>query len=170
MVILPFLKAGAEYLDREWLWALGILCVMPFVHWAWFVTWRVKKASIWAVRIVPLFFALAVSGLPIAFLDSTLNAFGLGMMRNVDLVLTARGCEIVHAAWPERVCAPDHRGAADAYRLENVEVLTRIGEHYFVAAPGALDDETLPRFPIPAGEVLSWRRHPLSKSVGESSK
>lgn len=170
MVILPFLKAGAEYLDREWLLVLGILCVMPLFHWAWFVTWRVKKTTVWAFRVVPLLFVLTASGLPIVFLDSTMNAFGLGMLRNIDLVLTPRGCEIAHAAWPERACAPDHRGSAEAYRLENIEVLTRIGGHYFIAAPGALDDKRLPRFPIPADEVLSWRRRPPAESADAKSK
>lgn len=143
---------------------------MPFFHWMWFVTWRVKKPAIWLFRIVPFFFALIISGLPVVFLDATMNNFGLGMMRNIDLVLTPRGCEIAHAAWPERVCAPDHRGSAEAYRLENIEVLTRIGGHYFIAAPGALDDETLPRFPIPADEVLSWRRHPPSEPAATQAK
>jgi hypothetical protein len=96
--------------------------------------------------------------LPTIF-DGALNAFGLGMMGRVDLVLSPRGCDIVHAAWPTRACTPDARGRA-VQRLENVEVLTGIGSHFYVAVRGGNEDDALPRVMIPASEVLSCHRAP----------
>ncbi len=148
------------------------LAFAPLLHYMWHATHRhtriTTEKKIAKLLPIPMFFAYTV--MPLSIIDRALDTFGLGMMPNVDVVLTARGCEIVHAAWPERVCTPDHRGAAEAYRLENIEVLTRIGGHYFVAAPGALDDKALPRFPIPADEVLSWRRRPPVKPADEKAK
>lgn len=94
------------------------------------------------------------SGLPVLLVDATANTLGLGMMRHVDLVLTTRGCDIVHAGWPERVCAPDHRDGVEMGVLDDVEVLTRIGSQYYIAPPGGIADPRLPRLAIPASEVL----------------
>jgi hypothetical protein len=141
--------------------AAGLLYV-PLLHFVWYRTHRpVSGSSIRPfVRWVPALVVVVYTGLPFLIVDRGMNAFGLGMIPRVDVVLTARGCDIAHAAWPQRACAPQRRDGLDAYRLENVEVLTRIGAHYYVGAPGAMRNDALVRFPIPSDEVLSWRRRP----------
>lgn len=156
--VLPFFVVDGELRAVDTLMAVLALLFVPFVHWMLYATYRIVSMQGMWVRGAMLGLVLLYSGAPLAILDGGLNAFGLGMMRRVDLVLTGRGCEIVHAAWPERVCTPDHRGEAGVYRLENVEVLTRIGAHVYVAVPGGIDDDRLPRATIPADEVLSWHR------------
>ena len=47
---------------------------------------------------------------------------------------------------------------AQVYRLERVDVLTRIGAEYVIAPPGGIDDRTLPRATLPADEVLALIR------------
>jgi hypothetical protein len=91
------------------------------------------------------------------------------MMRRVDPVLSPRGCDIVQAAWPMRACMPDARSGAGARRLENVDVLTRIGSHFYVAVPGGMEDDRLPRAMIPAAEVLSWHRAPKPDASAPAS-
>ncbi len=146
---------------------------IPMLHFTMYRTHRGKtEVPRPVIAIMPIMMFLIYSVLPLAIVDRALDTFGLGMMPNVDLVLTARGCEIVHAAWPERICSPDHREKAETYRLDNIEVLTRIGTHYYIGAPGAMaamDDNTLPRFPIPADEVLSWRRNPPTKDTEKTA-
>lgn len=156
---------------RGFFLAISLLFV-PLLHFIWHATDRHERITTdkKLAKLLPIFMFITYSVLPLSIIDRAIDTFGLGMMRNIDLVLTPRGCEIAHAAWPECACAPDHRGSAEAYRLENIEVLTRIGGHYFIAAPGALDDKRLPRFPIPADEVLSWRRRPPAESADAKSK
>lgn len=158
IAVLPFFAVDGELRVRHALMASLALLLVPFVHWMLYATYRIASVQGWWVKGAMIGLVLCYSGAPLAILDGGLNAFGLGMMRRVDLVLTGRGCEIVHAAWPERLCTPDHRGEAGAYRLENVEVLTRIGAHVYVAVPGGIDDDRLPRATIPADEVLTWHR------------
>ena len=110
------------------------------------------------VRLAVLGAVALYSGLPFLLVDATANTLGLGMMRHVDLVLTTRGCDIVHAGWPERVCAPDHREGVEMGVLDDVEVLTRIGSQYYLAPPGGIDDAHLPRITVPASEVLGMVR------------
>lgn len=158
IAVLPFFFVDGEFRIGHKVMATMALLFVPYAHWTLYASYRLVSARAnWAKGIM-LGLVLFYSGAPLAILDGGLNAFGLGMMRRVDLVLTGRGCEIVHAAWPERLCTPDHRGEAGAYRLENVEVLTRIGAHVYVTVPGGIDDDRLPRATIPADEVLSWHR------------
>lgn len=170
MVLLPFLSMQASYLEsRSFYFALALLLV-PFLHWLWFVTLRANKPVLWLIKTSLIVMILLFTGLPKAATDVAMNTFGLGMLPHVNLVLTARGCDIAQAAWPQGACVPQRKQGVEAYRLENVEVLTRIGAHVYVGAPGAMNDESLPRFPIPSGEVLSWRRMPPPKAGAKQDK
>jgi hypothetical protein len=170
MVLLPFMLMQSNYLQsRSFYFALALLLV-PFLHWFWFVTLRANKPVLWPIKTGLIVVILLCAGLPKAATDVAMNTFGLGMLPHVNLVLTARGCDIAQAAWPQGVCVPQRKQGVAAYRLENVEVLTRIGAHVYVGAPGAMNDESLPRFPIPSGEVLSWRRMPPPKAGADQAK
>lgn len=163
VAVLPFFLVDGELRFVKTLMAVMAvlaLLLVPFVHWMLYATYRIASMQgVW-VRGGMLGLVLFYSGAPPVILDGGLNAFGLGMMRRVDLVLSPRGCDIVHAAWPTRACTPNSGGGAGAQRLENVEVLTRIGSHFYVAVPGGMEDDRLPRAMIPATEVLSWHRAP----------
>lgn len=139
---------------RFWISAISVLLGIPFAHWLWYATLRAPKQKMMAPRLVLVGGVMLYSGLPVLLVDATANTLGLGMMRHVDLVLTTRGCDIVHAGWPERVCAPDHRDGVEMGVLDDVEVLTRIGSQYYIAPPGGIADPRLPRLAIPASEVL----------------
>lgn len=143
-----------------WLWGVAI-CVpslTAFAHWIWYVVLRVDQQKTLNVRLVLIGGVMLYSGLPLLLVDATANTLGLGMMRHVDLVLTTRGCDIVHAGWPERVCTPDHREGVEMGVLDDVEVLTRIGSQYYLAPPGGIEDAHLPRITVPASEVLGMVR------------
>lgn len=143
-----------------WLWgvAISVPSLTAFAHWIWYVVLRVDQQKTLNVRLVLVGGVMLYSGLPLLLVDATANTLGLGMMRHVDLVLTTRGCDIVHAGWPERVCAPDHREGVEMGVLDDVEVLTRIGSQYYLAPPGGIDDPHLPRITVPASEVLGMVR------------
>lgn len=162
IVLFPFLATGYDFLSKQWLMPLASVLMLPFLHWSWFVTWRVDWREVWRLRVFTLALFLLISGLPLLMIDAAMHTFSLGMLRDVDLVLTARGCDIVHAAWPERACQADHRGQSEAYRLERVDVLTRIGSDYYIAPAGGIDDDDLRRFAIPSEEVMSWVQPPKS--------
>lgn len=143
-----------------WFWVsvISVPLMTPFVHWIWYISIRMPMKHVIVPRWVMVGGLLLYSGLPFLLVDATANTLGLGMMRHVDLVLTTRGCDIVHAGWPERVCAPDHREGVEMGVLDDVEVLTRIGSQYYLAPPGGIDDPHLPRITVPASEVLGMVR------------
>jgi hypothetical protein len=141
-----------------WLAAVVVPFAIPFVHWIWYVSLRIPLLKTMGLRSALIAGVMLYSGLPLLLVDATANTLGLGMMRHVDLVLTARGCDIVHAGWPERVCTPDHREGVEMGVLDDVEVLTRIGSQYYLAPPGGIDDPHLPRITVPASEVLGMVR------------
>lgn len=143
---------------RLWGVAISVPFLTAFAHWTWYAVLRVDHRKTMNVRLAVLGAVALYSGLPFLLVDATANTLGLGMMRHVDLVLTTRGCDIVHAGWPERVCAPDHREGVEMGVLDDVEVLTRIGSQYYLAPPGGIDDAHLPRITVPASEVLGMVR------------
>ena len=141
-----------------WTSAVSVPIMTPFVHWLWYTSMRLQNRKFMVPRFAAVVVVMVYSGFPFLLVDATANTFGLGMMRHVDLVLTTRGCDIVHAGWPERVCAPDHREGVEMGVLDDVEVLTRIGSQYYLAPPGGIDDAHLPRITVPASEVLGMVR------------
>ena len=161
----PFLlflfgKVDGFHGGGAWFWMSGVSVpiMTPLAHWGWYLSMRAPKRKVTTLRFVLVGVVMLYSGLPFLLVDATANTLGLGMMRHVDLVLTTRGCDIVHAGWPERVCAPDHREGVDIGVLDDVEVLTRIGSQYYLAPPGGIDDADLPRITVPASEVLGMVR------------
>jgi hypothetical protein len=169
IAVLPFYVVDGELRAVNTLMAVLALLFLPFVHWMLYATYRIVSMQGMWVRGAMLGLVLFYSGAPLTILDGALNAFGLGMMRRVDLVLSPRGCDIVHAAWPTRACTSGSRGGAGAHRLDNVEVLTRIGSHFYVTLPGGMADDRLPRAMIPATEVLSWHRAPKPDASASAS-
>lgn len=141
-----------------WLATVVVPFAIPFVHWVWYVSLRIPLLRTMGLQSALIAGVMLYSGLPVLLVDATANTLGLGMMRHVDLVLTTRGCDIVHAGWPERVCTPDHREGVEMGVLDDVEVLTRIGSQYYLAPPGGIDDAHLPRITVPASEVLGMVR------------
>lgn len=139
------------------------LFIVPMVHWLWYVTMRGVPARVNVVRVASVIFVLAYAGLATPLLDGAASNYGFGMMRKIDLVLSARGCAIVKEALPGEACEPvPAKGDDDrrVYRLRDVDVLTRIGASYVIAPAGGIDDRSLPRLALPAGEV-----HALVRSI-----
>lgn len=155
-LLILFSKVDGFKGSGMWLWgvAVSVPLLTAFAHWIWYVAMRAEQAKTMNVRLAVLGAVAVYSGLPFLLVDATANTLGLGMMRHVDLVLTTRGCDIVHAGWPERVCVPDHREEVEMGLLDDVEVLTRIGSQFYIAPPGGIDDPHLPRLTVPASEVL----------------
>lgn len=144
---------------------LGFLSLFwaPWLHWLWYATLRKQGQLITEIRVVSIGGALFFAGLAQPLLDGAASNYGFGMMRKVDLVLSARGCAIVKEALPGQACVPaPAKGDDDSrvYRLRGVDVLTRIGASVVIAPAGGIDDRTLPRLALPADEV-----HALVRSI-----
>lgn len=161
----PFLlflfgKVDGFHGGGTWFWmsVVSVPIMVPLAHWGWYLSMRAPTRKVTALRVVLVGVVMLYAGLPFLLVDATANTLGLGMMRHVDLVLTTRGCDIVHAGWPERVCTPDHREGVEMGVLDDVEVLTRIGSQYYLAPPGGIEDAHLPRITVPASEVLGMVR------------
>ncbi|MBL8261911.1 MAG: hypothetical protein JNM58_05745 [Xanthomonadaceae bacterium] len=140
-----------------------VLLLVPFAHWVWYASMRATGPGVIKVRVVILVMMLAYTGLTPSLLDGAASTYGFGMMRKVDLVLSARGCAIVKEALPGQACEPSPAKGDDdrrVYRLRGVDVLTRIGASYVIAPAGGIDDRKLPRLALPAGEV-----HALVRSM-----
>jgi len=155
-LLILFTKVGgfSDVGPSFWISAISVSVLTPFVHWVWYMSLRAPMQKVILPRVVLVGGLMLYSGLPVLLVDATANILGLGMMRHVDLVLTTRGCDIVHAGWSERVCVQDHREGVEMGVLDDVEVLTRIGSQYYIAPPGGIADPKLPRLAIPASEVL----------------
>jgi hypothetical protein len=142
-----------------WGWvfsALVALLLVPCMHWLWYATLRGRGVIVAEVRVISSVAVLLYAGLASPLIDGAASAYGFGMLRKVDLILSARGCAIVQEALPGQVCAPAPApGDPDTrvYRLRGVDVLTRIGADHVIAPAGGIDDRTLPRVTLPAGEV-----------------
>jgi len=174
--MLMVFEALPQSLSGWLLFALLALFLLPWTHWIWYATVRAPKAVGFKVRVVTSVFVLAYAGVWQPLLDGAASTFGFGMMRGADLVLTERGCAIVQATLPVQRCAavapspspapavagggarPVSTVEAPLYRLNDVNVLTRIGAEYVIAPPGGIDDRTQPRVTLPAGEVLALVR------------
>ena len=128
------------------------------LHWLSYVTLRAPATTRGRFLGFGCLMILAYAQLPMSIADNAVERFGLGNMRNVVLITTRQGCAIAQAAWPQLTCSPAKAKDAHAYRLENVDLLTRIGPQFLVTPPGGLADRSLPRFTLPADQVLSWSR------------
>lgn len=159
-LLILFTKVDGFGSTGTWFWiaAIALPLMVPIAHWLWYVSLRLPAQRVMIPRIVFVIVVMVYSGLPVLLVDATVNTLGLGMMKHVDLVLTTRGCDFVHAGWPERVCTPDHREGVEMGTLDDVEVLTRIGSQYYIAPPGGIADPKLPRIAIPSSEVVGFVR------------
>jgi len=128
------------------------------LHWFSYVTLRMPIAIRSRFLGFGCLMVLTYAQLPMSVVDNAVQRFGLGNMRNVVLVTTRQGCEIAQAASPRLTCLPAQAKGGYAYRLEKVDLLTRIGPQFLVAPPGGSTDRGLSRFTLPADQVLSWSR------------
>lgn len=55
---------------------------------------------------------------------------------------------------------PAQAPVVQVWRLDDVDVLTRIGADYVITPAGGIDERTLPRVTLPAEEVLALIRRP----------
>ncbi|MFZ5638088.1 MAG: hypothetical protein ACOY82_16030 [Pseudomonadota bacterium] len=156
MVLLAWFDAFPESPTAWALSAMFALAAVPWLHWMWYATMRGRGLIVIEVRVVTSVAILLYAGLATPLIDGAASAYGFGMLRKVDLLLSARGCAIVREALPGQVCVPaPASGDPDArvYRLRGVDVLTRIGADYVIAPAGGIDDRTLLRTTLPADEV-----------------
>ncbi len=144
----------------QWFFALLTALMLVFLHWIAYATRRAAMTFQLKLMLPSIFFVLVCSGLIWSAVDGAANRLGLGLMPNVQLTLTKKGCDIARAAMPEAICLPAPSSTADAYLLTPLDVLTRLGSDFYVTAPGGLRDDTRVRFLIPSAEVLSWKRLP----------
>jgi hypothetical protein len=156
-IILLFSFDALPETSMDWVVILVFaIFLVPFAHWIWYASMHAAGPGLTNVRVVMSVMLLSYTGLVMPALDGAASAYGFGMMRKVDLVLSARGCAIVKEALPGQVCEPAPAKGDDdrrVYRLRGVDVLTRIGAEYVIAPAGGIDDRTLPRLALPAGEV-----------------
>lgn len=156
MVLLASFDAFPE---SVWSWALSALVALllvPMMHWLWYATLRGRGAIVTEIRVGTSIAVLLYAGLVPPLIDGAASAYGFGMLRKVDLLLSARGCAIVQEALPGQRCAPaPSAGDPDTrvYRLNGIDVLTRIGADHVIAPAGGIDDRKLPRVTVPADEV-----------------
>lgn len=137
------------------------LLMVPTMHWLWYATLRRRGELVTEIRVGTSVFVLLYGGLTAPLIDGAASAYGFGMLRKVDLLLSARGCAIVQEALPGQACVPaPTAGDADTrvYRLRGVDVLTRIGADHVIAPAGGIDDRTLPRVTVPADDVVALIR------------
>ena len=163
MVLLASFDAWPETTTAWMLSAMFALIGVPWMHWMWYATMRGRGTIVLEVRVVTSVAILLCTGLAMPLLDGAASAYGFGMMRKVDLVLSARGCAILKEALPGHACVPLPAKGDDesrVYRLHGVDVLTRIGAHYVIAPAGGIDDRSLPRLAMPAEDV-----HALMRSI-----
>ncbi len=156
MVLLVWFDAWPETRPGWMISAMFALVGVPWAHWMWYATMRGRGTIVLEVRVVTSAAILLYAGLATPLIDGAASNYGFGMMRKVDLVLSARGCAIVKEALPGQVCEPAPAKGDDdkrVYRLRGVDVLTRIGASYVIAPAGGIDDRKLPRLALPAGEV-----------------
>lgn len=140
------------------LFAALVVTIILMLHWLAYTTLRMHGTTRFKMLAVGCLMVMAYAKLPLFIVDNAVNRFGLGNMRNVDLITTAKGCEIARTAWPKLACQPLQSVSASIYRLGKVDVLTRIGPQFLLAPPGGIGDRTLPRFTLPSEHVLSWVR------------
>ncbi|TXH68535.1 MAG: hypothetical protein E6Q88_09905 [Lysobacteraceae bacterium] len=156
IVLLTWFDAWPESVLGWVVTAMVALLWAPWMHWLWYATMRRRGAIVTEVRVVTSIVVLLYAGLATPLIDGAASAYGFGMLRKVDLLLSARGCAIVRVALPGQACIPAPTpgdAALRMYRLRGVDVLTRIGAHYVIAPAGGIDDRSLLRVTLPADEV-----------------
>ncbi|MBB4730520.1 hypothetical protein [Xanthomonas arboricola] len=120
------------------------------------------KLRVASVAGIALFLACGTS-LSSAYTEHIGRFFRFGMMRQVQLVVTERGCAIVQAAGNGITCTPSRAG--DAYVTAPLDLWTRIGADSLLSAPGDLGHATCPRFLLPNAEILSLRIDPANATT-----
>lgn len=144
--------------EAGWLYSLMAIGLLLATHFFIYASYR--KAGYHRILIAAggLMMMLVYSQLPLSMVDGAVDRFGLGMMRNVDLVVTEDACKIVSATLPALTCTPVEATSGGAHRLGKVDVFTRIGPHFLIGTPGSLRDQTKTRVVLSANKVLSWSR------------
>lgn len=145
--------------------AVLIVAFILVLHWLLYTTLRMHGTTRFKMLGMGCLLVMAYAKLPLLIVDSAVNRFGLGHMRNVELVTTRNGCEIAQAVWPQLACQPLQPGTTSVYRLGKVDVLTRIGPQFLLAPPGGIADPALPRFTLSSEYVLSWARPRKAKAA-----
>ena len=166
MVLLTWFDALPESTAGWLLSAMFAFLMVPAMHWTWYATMRGRGILVFEIRVVTSVATLLYAGLATPLIDGAASAYGFGMLRKVDLVLSAPGCAIVREALPGQSCVPAPAPGdieARVYRLRGVDVLTRIGADYVIAPAGGIDDRTLPRITLSADEVHALVRRVKSE-------
>lgn len=113
-------------------------------------------------------FLVCSTSLSTAYTEHIGRFFRFGMMRQVQLVVTERGCTIVRAAGRDIDCTPT--GSGGAYMTGPLDVWTRIGADSLLSAPGDLGRANCPRFLLPNEEILSLRMEPMNETAAPMPK
>ncbi|WP_153065318.1 hypothetical protein [Xanthomonas campestris] len=142
---------------RDWFYLSLSAFMVVFVHWTVYATHLVEMNKRIRVIVPAVLMVLAYSGGLLGTIDVSVRKLGIGMLPGVQLQLTEQGCQIVKASWGDARCERA-QPESSVFVLPAVDVLTRLGSDFYVAAPGGLADEHEPRFLIPASQVLSWSR------------
>lgn len=125
------------------------------------------KLRVASVASIALFLACGTS-ISSAYTEHIGRFFRFGMMRQVQLVVTERGCAIVRAAGRDIACTLT--GSGGAYMTGPLDVWTRIGADSLLSAPGDLGRANCPRFLLPNEEILSLRMEPMNKTAAPMPK
>ncbi len=141
----------------DWLYLFLAACMLVMAHWAVYATHRVELSKRLRVVGPAMLAVLLYSGGLLGTVDVSVRKLGIGMLPGVQLQLTEQGCQIVKASWGDARCERA-QPESSVFVLPAVDVLTRLGSDFYVAPPGGLANEHMPRFLIPASQVLSWSR------------
>lgn len=150
--------------EAGWPYLLMAIALLIALHFWSYGSYRKPVPVRAMLSVVGLVMVVVYSQLQFSMIDSAVNRFGLGMMRNVDLIVTREGCNIVTAVLPGQKCEAVTDRSSSAYRINRVDVFSRIGPDFLIGPAGGISDSTQVRFTLPADEVLSWSRAPNLKA------
>jgi hypothetical protein len=141
--------------ETPWLTLFGILLAVLFaqglVYFSQGESLKIRFAIVGSVALL-LLIGTSMSGI---YSDSIGSFFRFGMMRNIELIVTEKGCEIMKAAPEATIRCKDPKVQGGIRSTGPVDLWTRIGADSLISAPGTLNCRGCSRLLIPNEEILS---------------
>lgn len=167
-LLLAFEPGAMTAMGDTWvslfLLAITALLIHATVYGSKGEPWKLRAAVVGGLMI----YAALSSGLAASSLNTLVRHLRLGLIEGAHLTVTSEGCAIVRAADANVTCSKVS-AASTLYRIDGVDVVTRVGADTLLSVSGGLKDPSLPRFTLPNEEVRSvgFRRvaRPLKKEA-----
>jgi len=117
------------------------------------------KNSVW-IGFFGLLLLLSLSNNPTIIVQRVVQLLAIGSMPNVDLAVTSKGCQALHALSAGRLCTPV--SDKTVYMIESVTLKSRFGKQVLVqyyADQGTNDEKRmLYEIVLESKDVLAWQR------------